>query len=698
MMFLVVFCTAASSYAMEPVAAVRLLQQATFGPTQEQITKLEKMSEEAWIDEQLSKPATLHRSYYDAAFEYPRANFRRNQGWLKAALHAEDQLRQRMAFALSQIFVVSQVGTSLERYQAGLVNYYDTLIDGALGNYRDLMYKVTMHPVMGTYLTYSPNYKANPEGSNEADENYAREMLQLMSLGTYLLNQDGSYQVDERGKPIETYSQAQIKGFAKVFTGLCYSGRCDWRFGDYTKPMAMSYNAHDLTEKQLLSVTLPANPKSVEEDIQAALDDVFAHSNIAPFVSQRLIQMLVTSNPTPGYIARVAAVFNDNGNNVKGDLAAVAKAILLDDEARNGHMGENALEFGKLREPLIMMTHFFRALDMYQNTDTPESGFYKLENDLYQAPMMASSVFNFYHFDYSNPRLLQAGLVDESEAIDEPQNTDTRIISLESANYPGHFVQHVESKVRISAIEPEEVTAQWKVVEGLAGEGTFSLESVDVPGNFLRHRKGNILLQPFEDKQLYREDASWFWKDGFVDPNAISLESLNYSDEYIRHRNYFLDRTVINSELDKNDATFFVKDLVSTTTGTNNPSSNKPNLVFPVFELSPEDKLLSRFNFIHRHVVGGSAAMRAYDKWAEIINEGQTREEGINNLIDYIDLMFTQGEMSDALREQILYIINMVRQNDTNLNGTLKNQHNDSNALNAVMMLLFTSPDFAIQR
>lgn len=691
-LLLISLLISANISAVESVDAVRLLQQATFGPTPADVIKLEQMTEEEWIDEQISAPMTLLRSYHDANYKYPRNNSRRNQDWLKTALHSEDQLRQRMAFALSQIFVVSQEGTNLARYQAGLVNYYDMLITGALGNYRDLMYKVTMHPVMGAYLTYSPNYKADPNGTNEADENYAREILQLMSLGIYLLNDDGSYQLDSNGARIETYTPEQIKGFAKVFTGLCDS-RCDPRFADYTVPMVANYNAHDLTEKKLLSTTLAANPVSVEADINAALDDIFAHKNIAPFVSQRLIQMLVTSNPTPAYIARVAAVFNDNGYGVKGDLAAVAKAILLDDEARNGHQGSHARIFGKLREPLLMMTHYFRALDMFDDGAIPVNGLYNLESKLYQAPLSSPSVFNFYHFDYRNPQLLQEaisqGLNEGSlESIDNPQAIDGRTISLESNNYPGYFIQYVNNQVRIDTVEQKEQAAQWKIVKGLAGDNTFSIESVNFPGHFLRHAAGKISLDAKEDSQLYKEDASWHWQEGLAGSKTISLESLNFPNEFIRHSNYLLVRTAIDSELQQNDASFHIK-----ATGI-----NIADLVFPEFELSPEDKMLHRLNFIYGQLIRRGEAFQAYDKLVAMIEAAPTREAGINDVIDHIDLMFTQGDMSAELREQIAYIINMTRMIDTQPNGTLRNVHTDATAMRDIMMLLFTSSDFAIQR
>ncbi len=559
--FLASMFVACSAYSMEPVEAVRLLQQGTFGPTPTEVSRLKTMTAEQWVDAQLALPVTLHRSYFPENFDYMRTTVRRNSGWFKAALNADDQLRQRMAFALSQIFVVSQVGTSnLHNHQIGFVNYYDTLVDGALGNYRDLMFNVTMHPVMGAYLTYSPNNKADVNGVKEADENYARELLQLMSVGLYLLNLDGSFKLDSNGQPIEAYTQQHIKSFAKVFTGLCKSGRCDPRFGDYDRPMSANHNEHDLTEKQLFSSVLPANPASVAVDIHAALNDVFLHPNVAPFVSKRLIQMLVTSNPSPAYIERVSKVFNNNGSGIKGDLAAVAKSILLDDEARNGHLSELANVFGKLREPLLTVTHVFRALEVNDVFSTPVKGFHFLAENFQQAPMMAPTVFNYYHFDYTHPTLLQK------------YNTGPQV------NEP---VSQLESASTLLPLPP-----------ALAG-------------------------------------------------------------------------TTITS---------------------------------PVFEMLPEDKLLNRLNFVYANVTKRSEVFSAYGPLVNIIDNATSRAEGIDALVDHLDLMFTQGLMSNALRTQIKYIINTTRAFDTNRNGTRKNRYLDANAIGDVMMMLFTSPEFIIQR
>ena len=379
-----------------PAAAVRLLEQASFGPSMPAIAEVQGLGIEGWIDDQLSLPITRHSPLVNG--DPGRKNQPRVTAWMQAAIHAEDQLRQRMAYALSQIFVASQKSSILRQKQAGLLSYYDMLLDNALGNFRELLYDVTYHPVMGSYLTYAGNKKGNQQGTREPDENYARELLQLFSVGPYLLNLDGSYQLSEHGNRLDTYNEAHIKEFAQVFTGLCYEDRCDIRFADHIHPMVENLSVHDLSTKLLLNGTvLPENVATVEEDINGALDNIFNHDNVAPFISKKLIQFLVTSNPTPSYISRVATVFNDNGDGVKGDLASVAKAILMDDEARNGHVNLPNT-FGKMREPIIRMAHFYRAFEHYSWGGAPK--LYNLENRAFQAPLTAPSVFNFYPADF----------------------------------------------------------------------------------------------------------------------------------------------------------------------------------------------------------------------------------------------------------------------------------------------------------
>lgn len=232
-----------------------------------------------------------------------------------------------MAFALSQILVVSRYGGVLSGKPAGLANYYDVLVKNAFGNYRDLLFEVATHPVMGNYLSMMGSAKENPSTGALPDENFARELMQLFTLGLYKLNMDGSTVVDNNtGRPIPSYTQNDVQELARALTG--------WKSSDvdFVEPMQVINKLHDSGEKKILDTTLPAGLTG-QEELSRVIDILMSHPNIAPFVSKRLIQRFVTSNPSPEYVTRISTVFNDNGKGIKGDLSAVMKAILLDEEA-----------------------------------------------------------------------------------------------------------------------------------------------------------------------------------------------------------------------------------------------------------------------------------------------------------------------------------------------------------------------------
>lgn len=425
--------------------SARFLTQATFGPTDETIEQLTKAgSYEQWLKQQMDLPATFQlkrtQDYWlkscplnvnGKLIQDPleivdtwEANVSRHNIWWDTVLHGEDQLRQRIAFALSQIFVVSNLPGVLADSEFGIASYYDTLLKHSFGNYRDLLEDVTLHPVMGIYLGMLRNQKADPEKNIRPDENYAREVLQLFSIGVHQLNIDGSLKL-ENGQPIPTYNQQTIKEFARVFTGWNYANIIwprYYRLGSRILPMKPVEEFHDRGEKELLNgVILPAN-QNAQDELDATLDNIFNHSNVGPFISKQLIQRLVTSNPTPAYVARVARVFNDNGRGERGDLATVVSAILLDDEARSGH--ETIASFGKLREPLLRLSHVFRAFDLQPNIRTGSfwahkscgrdeypayvmgkswGNLGKLATETGQSVLRAPSVFNFYRPDYRLP-------------------------------------------------------------------------------------------------------------------------------------------------------------------------------------------------------------------------------------------------------------------------------------------------------
>ena len=342
------------------------------------------------------------------------------ESFWQQAVTGDDHLRQRVTFALSQIFVVSFQDSTISNYPRGVASYYDMLATNAFGNYRNLLEAVSLHPMMGIYLTSLHNQKES--GSRVPDQNYAREVMQLMSIGLYELNADGSQKLSG-GKPIETYTSDDIVGMSKVFTGWSWAGpdKSDSRFYGNAKdpnmdwqPMQSYPKFHSTSEKKFLGMTIAAqSPANPEASLKAALDKLFSHPNVGPFIGKQLIQRLVTSNPSPQYVARVAAAFDNNGQGVRGDMKAVIKAILLDSEARADVPGSNA-NAGKLREPVIRLANWMRAFNatsassrfLLGSLDDPLSA-------LAQTPMRSPSVFNFYRPGYVPPNtsIATAGLV-----------------------------------------------------------------------------------------------------------------------------------------------------------------------------------------------------------------------------------------------------------------------------------------------
>ena len=396
--------------------ASRFLHQGTFGATENTINSVVSTGYSNWIDSQFSLQQTSHRAYMDtvaAGLSNGISGLNQNhffESFWQQSTNANDQLRQRVGFALSQIMVTSFQDSSVVNYPRGVAAYYDTLNTHAFGNYRQLLEAVSLHPMMGIYLTSLRNQKES--GTRVPDENYAREVMQLFTIGLYKLNLDGSYTMSN-GKPIETYTNDDISGLAKVFTGWSWAGpdKSSTRFyGGNADPnrdwMPMqSYPAfHSTSVKSFLGTTIatqsPANP---EASLKVALDVLFNHPNVGPFFGKQLIQRLVTSNPSPQYVARVAAAFNNNGQGVRGDMKALIKAILLDPEARNDPSIENPT-VGKLREPILRLANWLRAFGAKST-----SGFYRITNlddplsGLGQTPMRSPSVFNFYRPGYVPP-------------------------------------------------------------------------------------------------------------------------------------------------------------------------------------------------------------------------------------------------------------------------------------------------------
>jgi len=419
--------------------APRFLTQATFGPTAADIATLQSQGYSTWITAQMVLPETSHRTATDAdaaAFpntgQYPVTQNNRQAAWWNISVAAPDQLRQRVAFALSELFVTSDVASQLANQPDALANYYDLLANDAFGNFRQLLQDVTLSPAMGNYLNMLRNAKANPSKGTSADENYAREVQQLFTIGLNELQPDGTLMLDSNGLPIPTYDQEEVVQTANVFTGWAYySAAANPSFygtaADFNDPMMVYPAYHDETQKTIVNgVVIPANQDGAT-DLKMELDALFNHPNTGPFVCSQLIQRLVTSNPSPGYVYRVSQVFDNDGTGTRGNLGAVITAILLDYEARSLTLAADA-GYGKLKEPLLRMTAIYRAFGA-----SAQDGRFAIFNpqvNLDEAALRSPTVFNFFDPGYvQQGTLASAGLfapefeiTTASTAISVPNN------------------------------------------------------------------------------------------------------------------------------------------------------------------------------------------------------------------------------------------------------------------------------------
>ena len=411
---------AAVSAADARADAIRLLRQASFGPTDEEVARVVSMGPAAWIDQQLSMPATKYTAYpwtpanrptacvddrtppVSAASFCARDNytlFPLQNEFFRNALTQPDQLRGRVAFALSQILVTS--GVSNARNYA-MREYQQLLVDNAFANYHDVLMGVTLSPNMGDYLDMANNNKANAAANTQPNENYGREILQLFSLGTVLLNADGTPVVDAAGKPVPTYDQDVIEGFAHVFTGWTYptvAGATPRNNNprNYLGTMVAVDANHDFGAKELLDGVIAPAGMGMSQDLEFAHQAILNHRNIGPFIGRQLIQKLVTSDPTPGYVARVAAVWANDGAGQRGNLRAVVRAILLDPEARGARKIDPG--YGKLQEPVLWLASVARA------THAKSDGVYlrAQSGNLSQPVFYPPTVFNYYSPSYGIP-------------------------------------------------------------------------------------------------------------------------------------------------------------------------------------------------------------------------------------------------------------------------------------------------------
>ncbi len=415
------FCVPGVSTAKK-TDAIRLLGQSTFGATDALVTKLEAMGVASWVEEQLNLPTSKYSSYATTAYVpyNPDATCTRDGTkpdtdpvnicardnytlfpvqlrFLQNALGGEDQLRQRVGFALSQILVVSGVKTY---HPYGMSRYQNILLDGAFGNYRDVLYNVTLSPFMGRYLDLSNSNKPDVAKGTAPNENYPREVMQLFSIGLYMLNQDGSLKLDSQGKPIPSYSQDDVEGLAYALTGWTYpvvGGGTATRNNNvnYEAPMVAVESNHAKTAKVIVGgITIPAN-LTTQQDLNQAVNALFNHPNVGPFIGKQLIQKLVGGDPSPAYVARVAGVFNNNGSGVRGDMKSVIRAILLDTEARGEYKSSSTA--GHLKEPLLYATAMLRGLGTTSDGVDLLRQMPSMSQSLFNSP----SVFNFYSPDYA---------------------------------------------------------------------------------------------------------------------------------------------------------------------------------------------------------------------------------------------------------------------------------------------------------
>ena len=407
--------------------ASRFLSQATLGADMATIKYVADKGIEAWIDEQLAMPVNdmlpqLNQVYGEVIEWYllnggdpeeisMRPNWTIfNYTWWENHMAARDLLRQRVALALSEIFVIS-FDSELNGFGDGLADYYDVLLNHAFGNYESLLYDVSVHPCMGYFLSHLNNPREIPEENIHPDQNYAREIMQLFSIGLYELNQDGSRKTDSLGQWIPTYDQEDIKNLSNVFTGLGVSAvvpneyvddpffGLDIYIADMTKPMKMYEAWHQYGPKTLCTGHVIPEGQGGLTDIREAVHQLSLHPNVGPFICKQLIQRLITSNPSPEYISRVTAVFQDDGNGHHGNLGSVVKAILLDPEARTCSSLQQE-SFGRLREPFTRYTHFTKALPMeqyYGRYWNIAYGFYEATS---QMPLAPRTVFNFFLPDF----------------------------------------------------------------------------------------------------------------------------------------------------------------------------------------------------------------------------------------------------------------------------------------------------------
>lgn len=405
--------------------ASRFLSQASFGPTEAEAMALTGSTYSNWINNQFTLPRASHYSHVLSLKSQgvnidDFTNQHAVESFWKQAITGPDQLRQRVTWGLSQIFVVGDVNTIRN------ASYYDLLAANAFGNYRTLLEEVTLSPAMGYWLSHIGNKKEDLATGRLPDENYAREVMQLFSIGLWKLNADGTRMLDGLGKPIPTYGQEDIRGMAKVLTGWTYancnpateswycfdSARSGYsrNYTDITAQMLPLEAYHSTAQKTIVNGVVIPSGGTARSDLKIALDTLFNHPNTGPFIGRQLIQRLVKSNPSPQYVGRVAAAFANNGNGVRGDMQAVIRAVLLDTEARDVTQTQTQTA-GRLREPVQMLAQYFRVFTTPPSDGRFDFNVWWMESVFQQRPLSSPSVFNFYSPNFLPPGEMSQNVV-----------------------------------------------------------------------------------------------------------------------------------------------------------------------------------------------------------------------------------------------------------------------------------------------
>jgi uncharacterized protein (DUF1800 family) len=437
--------------------AARFLTQATFGiQSTAQVASLAQTGYAAWLDAQLTKPQSSVVQYLrDVEARGERVEEQHPyEGVWQQLLFGDDQLRARVTFALSQIMVVSNIAPDQNHW--ALASWWDMLGRNAFGTYRQLLEEVTLHPAMGYYLNMMGNQKEDPSIKRSPNENYAREVLQLFSIGLNELNADGTVKRDASGQPIPTYDQKTVEAFAKVFTGWNHGGndttKSETFFSakeSWMQPMQAWPAHHSPGEKVLFGGLKIPTAQTPEQDLKMALDAIANHPNVGPFIGRRLIQAMVTSNPSPAYVGRVTAVFNNNGAGGRGDMKAVIRAVLLDPEART--VPSDVTKYGKLREPVLRFTQLMRATGARADNGRNSVWWLDSADDaLGQSPLLSPSVFNFFSPNFTRAgAIAQAGIVAPEFQI----TTETQVVGstnfLHSAVFNGGFGYRDEGRLNM---------------------------------------------------------------------------------------------------------------------------------------------------------------------------------------------------------------------------------------------------------